>query len=75
MPTLPYPTRANRSYRSSGRRLAGEEAGPGERPYLSGLARRQVKKHSRPKTSTRQRTLKTAVRTMSRVGDRRAILR
>jgi hypothetical protein len=43
-------------------------------PYLSGLARRQVKKHTRPRASMKRRKLMTAVRTMSRVGDRRAIL-
>lgn len=42
--------------------------------YLSGLARRQVKKHSRPKTSMIRRRLPTAVTTMSRVGNGRAIL-
>lgn len=42
--------------------------------YLRGLARRQVKKHSRPKASSRRRKLRTPVRTASRVGDRRAML-
>lgn len=42
--------------------------------YLSGLARRQVKKHSRPKASRNRRRLPTAVTTMSRVGNGRAIL-
>lgn len=42
--------------------------------YLSGLARRQVKKHSRPRASMNRRRLPTAVTTMSRVGERRAIL-
>lgn len=42
--------------------------------YLSGLARRQVKKHSRPRASINRRRLPTAVTTKSRVGDRRAIL-
>lgn len=42
--------------------------------YLSGLARRQVKKQSRPRASRNRRKLPTAVTTMSRVGDRRAIL-
>lgn len=42
--------------------------------YLSGLARRQVKKQSRLKVSTSRRRLRTVVRTRSRVGDRRTIL-
>lgn len=42
--------------------------------YLSGLARRQVKKHSRPRASMNRRRLPTAVTTKSRVGDRRVIL-
>lgn len=50
------------------------ESGQGELSYLSGLARRQVKKHSRLKTSNRKRRLRAAVRATSRVGDRRAIL-
>lgn len=52
----------------------GRESVQGALSYLRGLARRQVKKHSRPKASTRRRKLRTAVRTASRVGDRRAIL-
>lgn len=43
-------------------------------PYLSGLARRQVKKHRRPRASMNRRRLPTAVTTVSKVGDRRAIL-
>lgn len=54
--------------------LAGRAPGQGKFSYLSGLARRQVKKQSRLKVSTRRRRLRTAVRTTSRVGDRRAIL-
>lgn len=42
--------------------------------YLRGLARRQVKKQSRPRASMKRRRLPTAVTTISRVGDRRAIL-
>ena len=49
--------------------------GPGEFSYLRGLARRQVNKKSRLNVSIRRRRLRTAVRTMSRVGDRRLILR
>lgn len=52
----------------------GREYGPGEFSYLSGLARRQVKKQRRLKARVRKRRLRTAVRTMSRVGDTRAIL-
>lgn len=48
--------------------------GPSELSYLSGLARRQVKKQSRPKASSRRRKLRSAVKTVPRVGDRRAIL-
>lgn len=43
------------------------------RPYLSGLARRPVKKQSRPRASMKRRKLRTAVRTMFRVGTRKAI--
>lgn len=50
-----------------------KESGRGEF-YLSGLARRQVKKQTRLKVSARRRRLRTAVRTTSTVGDRRAIL-
>lgn len=52
----------------------GREYGPGEFSYLSGLARRQVKKQRRLKARVRKRRLRTAVRTMLRVGDTRAIL-
>lgn len=53
---------------------AGEGRSQGEDPYLSGLARRQVKKQSRPRASAKRRQLRTEVRTKSRVRDRRAIL-
>lgn len=45
------------------------------RPYLSGLARRPVKKQSRPRASRKRRKLRAAARTTFRVGTRKAILR
>lgn len=74
---LPFccPTRANRSQWCLGwGSWQGREAVQGALSYLRGLARRQVKKHSRPKASSKRRRLRTAVRTASRVGDRSAIL-
>lgn len=74
MPALSLPHKSKQK-RKEFRQEAGSRVGPGELSYLSGLARRQVKRHSRTKASARRRRLRTPVRTMSRVGVRRAILR
>lgn len=85
-PGLSFPIRERRKTRAHSFFIPQDQFGigpsPGDGvrpgvgcPYLSGLARRQVQKHNKPRASMNRRKLPVAVSTMSRVGDNRTILR